>query len=250
MGASPDTLQYRWNNRLFSSDTVSGPRSGIVGIFDTTWNELIIFGHLVDARDGRTYRTVRIGSRIWMAENLNFKGAGFDSGWAYNNSPDSARKYGRLYAWTSVVGLPDTCDSAACGTLLSSRTRGICPIGWHVPSEEEFQSLEMTLGMSAVDAATSGFRGKREGANLKSRHADTWREGLGGDDIYGFRGMPSGCFNAFGFETIHMDNFFWSATETDSSAAMSRVLSYAYPQIYRQNYPKFWGFSLRCIQDD
>ena len=98
-----------------------------------------------DARDGQTYKTVKIGSQVWMAENLNY--ALPDSSWCYENEPDSCAKYGRLYNFN--------------GAQLA------CPAGWHLPSNEEWSILEKTLGMSDSEIGKGGSRGTNEGDKLK-----------------------------------------------------------------------------------
>jgi uncharacterized protein (TIGR02145 family) len=140
----------------------------MVRVYDTTWNANIVYGYLTDARDLQTYRTVQIGTQAWMAQNLNFKGLGVDSGWVQDNQPDSALKYGRLYMWTSVVA-SDTCKLwKQCTIKVVQPHRGICPAGWHVPSDGEWKSLEVAIGMSATVAESLQYRGMTEGTKLKS----------------------------------------------------------------------------------
>ena len=119
--------------------------------------------------DGNVYETVQIGNQHWMAENL--KVTHYNNGseilnitsngdWGdlsigaygdYDNSPNISNNYGRLYNWFVIVD-----------------ERGVCPEGWHIPSDEEFMTLEMFLGMSESEANSTGYRGTNEGSKLAS----------------------------------------------------------------------------------
>jgi len=246
-GGVPDTLLYRLRDKEFLRDTISESRSGMVRVYDTTWNANIVYGYLTDARDLQTYRTVQIGTQVWMAQNLNFKGDGADSGWVQDNRPDSARKYGRLYTWESVVGASDTCKSwKSCTTKVVQPHRGICPMGWHVPSDGEWQSLEVAIGMSAAVVESLQFRGMTEGTKLKSTSG--W-SGFSGWDVYGFRVLPGGLF--IGGSTTNAGNTanFWLASEYDTYYAWVRRLVLGNPMVNRSYAAKSNGYSLRCLQN-
>jgi uncharacterized protein (TIGR02145 family) len=138
------------------------------------WNEPITYGTLKDARDNKTYRTVRIGSQNWMAQNLNYKPAGADSGECYENKPDSCAKYGRHYDWRTAMA-----GQLASRYLVRPAT-GICPTGWHLPSQEEWKVLTTTVGTDIKEVAR----------NLMS--VSGWPRFGNGADAYGFRALPAG----------------------------------------------------------
>lgn len=230
-----DSIVYTWKGRRFLRDTVSESRSGMVRVFDTTWNANIVYGYLFDGRDQQTYRTVQIGSQLWMAQNLNFKGTGVDSGWAYNNQPDSARKHGRLYTWASVMGLTDSCNTKICSTRVSKPQRGICPSGWHVPSDAEWRKLTDTT-----------LNGRQSGILLKS--SSGWLYSGNGTDSVGFHALPSGIVGGGTFYFAGNGGNWWSATEFNASYAWTRGMDYGDPYV-NGTYGKSNGFSLRCSKD-
>ena len=95
-------------------------------------------GILTDSRDGQTYRTVKIGNQVWMAENLNYETA---NSYCYQDSVSNCTKYGRLYTWAAA--------------------KAACPSGWHLPTEVEFKELVATVGGSSTAGkmlkSTSGW---------------------------------------------------------------------------------------------
>ncbi|SHK42474.1 MULTISPECIES: fibrobacter succinogenes major paralogous domain-containing protein [unclassified Fibrobacter] len=202
------------------------------------------FGIVKDSRDNKTYRTVTIGSQTWMAENLNYDyNEGTAKSYCYNNNPDSCAKYGRLYTWAAAM------DSAAvfsttgkgCGydktCSASGVVRGVCPEGWHLPSSSEFETLMKTVGSSV--AATK----------LKSTYG--WKSGNGTDD-YGFSALPAGYRSNSGhFYDAGDYAYFWSASQSGSGSysAYYMFLHYYYVYASMLNYSKYFGYSVRCLQD-
>lgn len=176
-----DTLFFFQNGRLVLKDTLSDPlRTGIEWDLDTGWNAAILYGQILDVRDGRRYRTVAIGSQTWLAQNLAFNapGSGVDS-----TVPDSTSLFGRTYRWHVFLALPDSCSMKACSTLVQSPHRGVCPVGFHVPSYREW--VELLSAAGGQDSA---------GTHLKSKNF--WRacpsdnRVLPTTDRFGFRAWP------------------------------------------------------------
>ncbi len=141
---------------------------------------------LVDERDGQVYKTVCIGDQVWMAENLNWDGAGK----CYDDNPANCDVYGRLYSiYETTGGKVSTPDQPI---------QGICPDGWHVPSKEEFEKLLDEVGR------------KGSGDALK---ADTlWHNGKF-QDPYGFRALPAGMYFPGYFESITFTASFWTSSK-------------------------------------
>ena len=184
---------------------------------------------------------VTIGSQVWMTKNLDVstfrngdpipeaKTSGEweayddaeEAAWCYyDNDPRNGGKYGKLYNWYAV-----------------NDPRGLAPEGWHVPSDEEWTQLTDYLG---------GF--EKAGAKMKSKNG--WSNDGNGTNSSGFSGLPGGNRDGYGtFDTIGYDGYWWSSTEYAPSSAWNRNLNYSNGNVYRPNYNKDFGFSVRCLRD-
>jgi len=242
----PDTLRFAWNGVVvFQQALNSLPTSRILTRIDTAWkpadsygipwNGTKTYGSLTYG--GQTYRTVRIGRQTWMAENLNYKAADPDTGrYYYADIADSAKKYGRLYSWASLMKLPDSCNTKACADLVQPKHQGICPTGWHVPRLAEWDTLESAVG--GRDSA---------GARLKSNAG--WKEFGNGTDAYGFRALPGGGFYSGSYTLVGGYGTWWSAREKNAEEVWNISTNFAYAVLYRYNSNKTDGFSARCLED-
>lgn len=200
--------------------------------------------------DGRTYDLVEIGGQCWFADNLATdqyrNGDAIPTGlsnstWQsttagayaiYNNDPANDATYGKLYNWYTTVD-----------------TRGLCPTGWHVPTDCEWMYLESSLGMSVADQETIGWRGTNEGGALKA--TTNWNSpNTGATNSSGFTALPGGYRDVNGtyFNIGNYGNW-WSSTENFSFYAWFRLLYYTNSNVYRFNYFKHFGFSVRCVRD-
>jgi len=187
-----------------------------------TWN----YSTFTDARDGKTYKYIKIGNQNWMAENLAFK---TNSGsWTFYGSEENGTKYGRLYTWNAA--------------------KEAIPAGWHLPTDNEWKQLEMSLGMSQTDADSNGLRGTNEGEKLKS--LKDWAENGNGTDVVGFNALPGGFLtNSGSFFALTWYGYWWTATESTDLNAWFRYISNIDPKIYRKAGFKEDGYSIRCIKD-
>jgi uncharacterized protein (TIGR02145 family) len=132
-----------------------------------------------DARDNKIYKYVKIGAQFWMAENLNFN---VDGSRCYYNDPANCDKYGRSYDWAMAMALANSCNNSACSKQAQAKHKGICPDGWHLPTDKEWDVLVKTAG-------GSGTAGK----HLKSKSG--WlHDGKSGNglDTYGFAALSEG----------------------------------------------------------
>ena len=147
---------------------------------------------LTDFRDGNVYRTTTIApagtdySEVWMAENLNFETKISRCGGGSETTEGDCSVYGRMYTWFSATGnTEEGCKyDNTCG--LGENMRGICPKGWHLPSEEEWEAL-----IAAVDGSITEYtRPNTAGAKLKSTAG--WNSSGNGTDDYSFSALPAG----------------------------------------------------------
>src|SRR5574344_793077 len=196
---------------------------------------------------GQTYKTIGIGNQMWMAENLNYSDSVTmanlqGNSWCYANSPDSCTKYGRLYTWTAAMNI----DSTYQRTRMTAATphRGICPEGWHVPTDAEWKEL-----YAFVDT-NNGTEGV--GTSLKSIMGwlDT-NNAIKGTDIFGFSAIPSGYRNNdTSFYNMGKVAYFWSASEYSESTAYDGSLSYAKTDMRTVTYTKKEAaIPLRCLKN-
>lgn len=194
---------------------------------------------LVDTRDAKNYKTVLIGKQCWMAENINVGTKVAGSGnqgtscasiqkYCYSDTEANCIQYGGLYQW----------DQTMCGSIMAS-AQGICPIGWHVPTNTEQYTLENYLkdGGETCDANISGWDCDTAGTKLKSGGAS----GFGGL-LAGGR-FPDGSFGSLSSETS-----FWSSVQSGGTV-WHRNLYSGGAKVYRGADDKVYGFSVRCLKD-
>lgn len=144
---------------------------------------------------GQTYKTVHIGSQVWFAENLNYVGA---NAWdnihteCPYNIADSCLTLGRIYEWTAAMNLNyDLFDTSAASLgLVDSPHQGICPSGWHIPSEEDFATLLNYTADSVSASLGFGSSVFYYGAGFHLKSKTGWYDGGSGDDAFGFNGYP------------------------------------------------------------
>jgi uncharacterized protein (TIGR02145 family) len=169
-----------------------------------------------------------------MAENLNYAGAGT----CYNNSPDSCAKYGRLYDWAAAMEFDSRCNTSSCTDLVQSPHQGVCPEGWHVPSNAEWTTLVNFVGGSST-------------AGTKLKSARGWNDGSGyipGTDDFGFSALPGG-YHYVRYSNAGEFGMWWSTTVNAASSAYHRTMWYDRENVLSNSHIKGTGRSLRCIKD-
>ena len=193
-----------------SSESVSSPEV-IVPPCKTETEDNCEYGELTDARDGQTYRTVKIGTQTWMAENLNFESY---KSFCYENSAKYCSKYGRLYTWAAAMDSAGTWSSSGKGCGFTVRCtptgiiRGVCPEGWHLPDSKEWGALMVAVGGKSI-----------AGTMLKST-SDWIYTGDNGIDAYSFSALPAGSMvEASSFYEEGKNVYYWSSTELNAGFA-------------------------------
>ncbi|MEN9354719.1 MAG: hypothetical protein RL318_2044 [Fibrobacterota bacterium] len=231
-----DTLLYSWNGKVRLRDTLSILKmTGIVRVLDTNFNPSIVYGYLKDSRDGQTYRTVKIKTQTWMAQNLNFK---VDSSWCYAGEASNCATYGRLYQWAAAMALASEYDVTGWfGTL---PRQGICPSGWHIPSGREWVKLTDT----AMEAAYTGTK-------LKAK-SSLWYTNIATNEA-GFTALPAGYRNKVkgNFFYIREYAYFWSSNENNDWVSVTALGLYddGLEAVKESTFAKKYAIPLRCIQN-
>jgi len=173
-------------------------------------------GSFTDSRDGKTYKTVKIGSQTWFAENLNYDASGSV---CYENNSANCEKYGRLYKWETALKA--------------------CPKGWHLPSKGEWELLYSDVGGVEV-------------ANKKLKTESGWNNDGNGTDEYGFSALPGGYGNPDGFfRNAGDDGSWWSSSEyeNNSNHAYYPLMYYYTEYAYWYEINKSYLLCVRCVQD-
>jgi uncharacterized protein (TIGR02145 family) len=216
----------------------------------TAYGEQFIFSTQIDDIEGNKYNTTIIGSQIWMAENL--KSTKYKDNtqipnvtgntawinltthaycWANNNEATYKPLYGAFYNWYAI------------------KSGKLCPTGWHVPTDADYATMEISLGLTQAQTATWEWRGTDQGKQLKN--ITGWNTGENGTNTSGFAALPSG-YRAYATgicEGLGILGYWWTATEQDANIALYRRLDGNNSGVYRGGTYKKAGKSVRCVKD-
>lgn len=174
-----------------------------------------------DDRDGESYSIIVMGNQRWMGENLRYNMPN-----SIISSDSTITDKGRLYDWNSA--------------------QTACPSGWHLPSDEEWSELEVTLGMDPDDALEPGDRGAH-GHAMKS--ISGWSSNGNGDNSSGFNALPTKSY-LYGIRGLFGTlAHYWTSSETTSATAWQRYLIYNRSSVSRSDNGKQNLFSCRCVED-
>lgn len=191
---------------------------------------------ITDSRNSKKYATVQIGTQCWMKNNINIGTMTTTSNpqtdnstiekYCYNNSESNCNTYGGLYTWNEAMQY-ETIEGS----------QGICPSGWHIPTEDEYTTLFNQYG----DYSTAG-------TPLKSTSG--WSSGCNGTNTSGFTGLPGGVIDRTYSFFITSQGYFNTSTELNSTNGTSIRLNNSTPYINTDNFDKNdYALSIRCIKD-
>jgi uncharacterized protein (TIGR02145 family) len=260
---SEESNTNAWRRILTSSNT-QVDRNGVgkniahsvrcIKDYDTAQSNYYCGNSTICDYDGNIYSTIQIGSQCWMQQNLatthyadgialvDGTSAGDIFGnyttkywFVYNNTMSNKATYGLLYTWAAVM------NGAAGSNNNPSGVQGICPTGWHVPSDAEWMSLILYLGGYGV-----------AGGKLKEAGTIHWYSpNTGATNVSGFTALPGGTrlHNGY-FYNIGEYGFWWSTTVSNASYAWYRYLNYYSDIINSNEYLKTTGYSVRCLRDN
>lgn len=210
--------------------------------------------------DGNVYDVVKLGNQEWMAQNLRTthyangtyipqgsSTTGTTTAYRYcpNNSSSNVNKYGYLYNWKAVMGNSSSSSSNPSGV------QGICPYGWHVPSNAEWTELEnyvqgcsyYTVASVSVAKALASTEGWNSSGNSGAVGNDPSK-----NNSTGFSALPAGYYNG-SYNDFGCDATFWSATDNSSSSAYNHLLDYEGAGVGCYNPNKSLGQSVRCVKN-
>ena len=237
--------------------------------------------------DGNEYPVVQIGNQCWMAENLRVshspktgsnivvtavRNYGSKMAAWYNNDQSTyykAKRYGLLYNWCAAMDTARPSYYVEVATAANTNTstsyqfnftpsgnhQGVCPVGWHVPTDAEWNTMESVVNGSALSSATTYYRGSHAGklstgcdwsshsnANAPGNYANAERNDSG------FSAVPAGYFDS-SIDKAGINAYFWSATQHDTFNAMRRAMGFSTAGVSPNWDNKYRGLSVRCVRD-
>ena len=251
-GLQPGTTYYVRAYAITNAGTVYGNT-----VTFTTQSDTSACGTAtITDRDGNSYPTLKIGNQCWMKANLRTKhyadGTGISSGSttsstvAYYYTPTNG--YGLLYNWMAVM------HGASSSTTNPSEVRGICPIGWHVPSDTEWDEMKETVRSNSAYRCNGDENNIAKALASQTGWSSTTRDCAVGNEpsannATGFGALPAGYFYTDGYYHSGIEACFWSATEGASGLAWNRNLHCITAVLGREGSLNYEGFSVRCLRD-
>ncbi|MBO6135172.1 MAG: hypothetical protein J6P30_01050 [Fibrobacter sp.] len=201
-------------------------------------NPAIEYGEFTDERDGQVYKTIDVGNYTWFAQNLNLEYNDGEGNSCPGSDPDSCAKYGRMYTWAAAMDTAGVYSTQAlecgagkvCGPI--DPVQGVCPEGWHLPSNAEWRLLVEAAGGESTAAVA-----------LKSTKGWVWNSSnTSGTDDLGFSAIPNGP-GEYGY--------FWSGTENSNiSGYRLRLMGDATPSTHLGDGTKSTAmYAVRCVKE-
>lgn len=254
-----------------SSSSSTSTNSGVIAMSSSG---LFTCGNPISDSQGNSYSTVQIGGQCWMKQNLNIgtaiAGTSDPSNdsviekYCYSDSSANCVTYGGLYTWTEAMALPAACYNTNCSAQIQTPHRGICPEGWHIPTDTDFNTMEMATVRVVGSTATQftcdiiNYDWKRCADDNGTNQGGTkgagksLRASPNGDDLVGFSALYPGYRTAAGsFANLANSTDFWLATQFSNANARNRGLFSSWTTINRPSggVSKLTGYSVRCVKD-
>ncbi len=201
----------------------------------------------VQDKDGNTYKTVKIGNQWWMAQNLRVTqysdGTPITGFLSYTNDPMIDRVYGKYYDWSAAL------RGANSST---SNVQGVCPNGWHIPSDDEWKTLEGYIGMEKAERDDTGMRGR---TNEALRLVDANFSRINNGNCTGLSIVHSGwvLIKKPEFEQLGLMGFYFTSTEFNEKLFWTRMFHDQPSDVHKiGRVPKQkaeFAISCRCVKD-
>jgi uncharacterized protein (TIGR02145 family) len=240
-----DSASFIGNITNLLEDSLVFFRAFAITSYDTVYSEdKVFYTHRQDAvadADGNYYNTVKIGTQIWLGEDL--KTTRLNDGtpitllkendkWAFNETP--------AYCWYANDSVSFSFPRGKLYNWFAVKTGKLCPTGWHIPSDMEWITLKNFLGGDSI-----------AGGKLKTRGTFFWRSpNIMATGESGFSAFPGGLRNAAGaFSYVTIFNCWWSTDEYSSANANSWYVYHGSGYLYKQVALKPFGYSVRCLKD-
>jgi len=189
--------------------------------------------------EGDSYEAVLIGTQTWMAKNLNYDVPDVSTDVCYSGTASNCITYGRLYNWATAMDIEATYNTNSF--TAPAKHRGICPSGWHIPSDADWSTL-----VNYADSITSGTKLKA----TSEWTTNTMYSPIPGKDNFGFSALPGGYYFASGSKNgLFFTGRWWSSSEGSASNAWSRDMDCCNSYVIRGNDNKSALYSVRCLKD-
>lgn len=212
------------------------------------------YGTVKDSRDNKSYRTVKIGTQTWFADNLNVGAMGIgtqeqdDEGaiekYCYNDEASNCDVAGGLYQWAEAMDLPYICNTTNCSAQIqATKHQGICPENWHIPTKKEFQALNDFLDPGSLLVAGASLKASNTGKFM-------WDEMSNNGNPYGFSAVPTGWrTEGMSFDYQYSSTWFTSATLEQFDVPYAPSLEEGSSGFSNNPAKRTYGMSVRCIAD-
>jgi len=250
------------NGSVLSSSSGKGSSSSVGGGVSSSIGGGVVpsssAGNPGKGPDIANYKTVPIGTQVWMAENLDYNVSGSK---CYKNLESNCAIYGRLYDWATVMALPASCNSSKCADQVLPNHQGICPSGWHIPSQQDWNILVEFVNPTdpncAVASGNYEQNGRCAGVGTKLKFTSLWDldyNAVGTDD-YGFSALPGGNGKSGNnFASLGVAGYWWSTKEDPT---IGTGYAYTWSMTFFDGDiswggggAKDWFYSVRCIKNN